>query len=69
MGDKRMVFIPYNTLNILSTTNEVFCRQTDDYLRNLISKSEKISTTGEKQRNAFFNKMEEKISAVKRKMQ
>ena len=69
MGDKRMVFIPYNTLNILSTTNEVFCRQTDDYLKNLISKSEKISTTGEKQRNAFFNKMEEKISAVKRKMQ
>ena len=26
MGEKRMVFLPYNTLNILSTTNEVFCQ-------------------------------------------
>lgn len=69
MAEKRMVFIPYNTLNILSTSNEAFCRQTDDYLKNLISKSEKISTTGEKQRNAFFNKMEDKIASVKKRLQ
>lgn len=69
MEDRRIVFIPYNTLNILSTSDEGFCRQTDDYLKNLISKSEKISTTGEKIRNGFFNKMEDKIAAVKRKMQ
>jgi hypothetical protein len=69
MAEKRMVFIPYNTLNILSTSNETFCKQTDDYLKNLISKSEKISTTGEKQRNSFFNKMEDKIASVKKRLQ
>lgn len=69
LGEKKIVFIPYNTLNILSTTNEVFCRQTDDYLRNLMSKSEKISTTGEKQRNVFFNKIQNKILALEAKLQ
>jgi hypothetical protein len=67
MGDRRMVFIPYNTLNILSTTNEQFCLQTDDYLKNLISKSDKISTTGAKQRNAFFNQMNDKIRVMRKK--
>lgn len=67
MGGKRMVFLPYNTMNILSTSNENFCRQTDEYLQHLVSKSEKISTTGEKQRNAFFNQMHEKITTMKKK--
>jgi len=65
MGDKRMTFIPYNTMNILTTTHETFCRQTEDYLVNLTSKSILISTTGEKERNKFFNQMDEKIRALK----
>ena len=69
IGDKRMVFLPYNTLNILSTTHEAFCQQADDYLMNLVSKSDKISTSGEKQRNSFFNQMEEKIRRVKKRLQ
>lgn len=68
MGTKRMVFLPYNTMNILSTVNETFCRQTDEYLQHLVTKSEKISTTGEKQRNAFFNQMHEKIDSVKKRL-
>lgn len=69
MAGKRMVFIPYNTLNILSTTHEQFCEHTDNYLTNLISKSEKISTIGEKQRNTFFNQMDQKIQTMKSKLQ
>jgi hypothetical protein len=69
IGDKRLVFIPYNTFNILSTTNEIFCKQTDDYLANLIGKSQKISTTGEKERRMFFNHMEERIRKVRAKLQ
>ena len=68
MGEKRMVFFPYNTLNILSTTHEAFCQQADDYLMNLVSKSDKISTSGEKQRNTFFNQMDEKIRTLKKKL-
>lgn len=67
IGDKRLVFIPYNTFNVLSTTNEIFCKQTDDYLANLIGKSQKISTTGEKERHIFFNQMEEKIQKTRSK--
>lgn len=69
IADRRIVFIPYNTFNILSTTNETFCKQTDDYLVNLISKSLKISTTGEKERHVFFNQMEEKIRRTRSKLQ
>lgn len=61
MGDKRVTFIPYNTMNILTTTQEPFCQQTEDYLINLINKSVLISTTGEKERAKFFNQMEQKI--------
>ena len=68
MGEKRTVFLPYNTLNILSTSHEVFCKQADDYLTNLVTKSDRISTSNEKQRNTFFNQIEEKIRLVKKKL-
>jgi len=65
MGDKRMTFIPCNTMNILTTSDDAFCRKTEDYLINLTSKSILISTSGEKDRNKFFNQMEEKILQTK----
>lgn len=68
MGDKRVTFIPYNTMNILTTTHEVFCKQTEDYLVNLTTKSILISTTGEKDRNKFFNLMEEKIHQLRSRL-
>ena len=69
IGENRIVFIPYNSFNILTTTNEIFCKQTDDYLVNVIRKSEKISTIGEKERQIFFNHMEEKILKIRHKLQ
>lgn len=65
MGDQRMTFIPYNTMNILTTTHDVFCKLTENYLMNLISKSILISTSGERDRNKFFNQMEDKIQQLK----
>lgn len=61
MGDKRMAFITYNTMNILATAQESFCRETEDYLTNIINKSTLISTTGERERNKFFNQVEKRI--------
>jgi hypothetical protein len=55
-------------MNILTTTHEVFCKQTEDYLVNLTTKSILISTTGEKDRNKFFNLMEEKIHHLKSRL-
>lgn len=68
MVDKRVVFINHNTLNILSTTQDAFCIQTENYLLNLLKKATKISGTGETERLKFFNSMEEKIKSLKRKM-
>jgi hypothetical protein len=68
MGDKRMTFIPCNTMNILTTSDDLFCKKTEDYLINLTSKSILISTSGEKDRNKFFNQMEDKIMQTKNRL-
>lgn len=61
MGGKRMALITYNTMNILSTTQESFCAETEDYLTNIINKSTLISTAGERERNKLFNLVEKRI--------
>ena len=61
VGDKRIASITYNTLNILTTTQESFCRETEDFLNNVINKSTLISTVGERERNKFFNQVEKRI--------
>jgi hypothetical protein len=66
--NKREVFINHNTLNVLSTTQESFCRQTENYLQNLLDKATKISGTGEKERAKFFNTIEEKIKTLKKRI-
>jgi len=68
MGDRRMTFIPCNTMNILTTSDDSFCKKTEEYLVNLTSKSILISTSGEKDRNKFFNLMEDKIIQVKNRV-
>ena len=69
MGDKRAAFITYNTMNLLSTSQAEFCRSIETYLNNLQNKSILISTTGEKERNKFFKKMNEKILHQKNQIQ
>jgi transcriptional regulator with XRE-family HTH domain len=61
VGDKKIASITYNTLNILTTTQESFCRETEDFLNNVINKSTLISTVGERERNKFFNQVEKRI--------
>lgn len=68
MGAKRQVFINHNTLNVLTTTNESFCRQTENYLQNLLNKASSISGTGEKERLIFFNTIEEKIKSLRKRL-
>lgn len=68
MGEKKAVYVIHNITEILMTTNESFCNQTEFFINNLQNRSILISTTGEKERNKFFNRMEEKIEAVKKKI-
>ena len=39
MGERRMAFITYNTMNILNSSQESFCQETEEYLNNIINKS------------------------------
>ena len=69
MGDTRMVFLGHNVMNILTTTDPLFCVHTDKILKNIIRNSTLISVVGEKVRNKFFlkliNKIDEYIDRIK----
>lgn len=65
MHNTRVAYITYNTMNVLTTSHESFCLQIENYLENVKNKSSLISTTGEKERNKFFNKMEEQTILLK----
>jgi transcriptional regulator with XRE-family HTH domain len=68
MDDKRVVFITANQFNILSTSNEYFCRLMEDYVGNMINKSVLISHTSERERSKFFNRMNKKVEKVKERL-
>ncbi len=68
MGDKRVAFLTYNTMNILTTSNDRFCDIMEDYLTNLVHKSIQISTSGEKERAIFFNYIQDSIQQLKKKI-
>ncbi len=60
-------FISFNTLNSLSTTNEIFCNETSNWIKNLIKKSTLLSGTSEKERYKFFNEMIKKTEYIRQK--
>jgi plasmid maintenance system antidote protein VapI len=57
MGEKKIAFITYCTLNYLSTTNEKVCSNIDRYFQSLIKTSLLLSRTSEKERKKFFNNL------------
>lgn len=65
MNSKRVVYINYNTLNLLTTLQQSFCKKTEIYLNNLLKSSILISASAEKERNKFFNRMKQKVEAYK----
>ena len=64
MGDKQVTYLIYNTMNILTTSEESFCHIMEGYLKNLANKSVLISQTGERERNKFFNQIADKIKTT-----
>ena len=68
MDNKKTVYISHNITELLMTRHEKFSEQTENFINNLQSRSVLISTTGEKERNKFFNRMEEKIESAKKRI-
>jgi len=68
MGGKQLTILPCHTMNLLTTSDDMFCRKTEKFLSNVMAKSNLISTSGEKDRNKFFNLMEDKILQVRNRV-
>jgi hypothetical protein len=68
MQNQRVVYINYNMMDFLSTNQAPFCEKTEAYMSNLIKNSALISTIAEKERNRFFNKIDEKIRVAKKRL-
>ena len=68
MTNAQVVFINYNTTDLLTTYQDSFCEKTELYLKTLIKNSALISATAERERNRFFGKLSEKISISKQKL-
>lgn len=63
--NKSASYLGYNTFNFIQTKNDYFNRQTQEWLDNLISKSDKVSQISEKTRNQFFNSLLSQITRIK----
>lgn len=68
MTGAQVVFINYNTTDLLTTYQDSFCEKTELYLKTLLKNSALISATAERERNRFFSKLAEKISMSKLKL-
>ncbi len=65
MGENCLVYITYNVLGLLASTNQPFCNSIANFHKAIMSKSNLISQVGEKERNRFFNKLHDSISNFK----
>lgn len=60
-----MSFIPYNVFSFLSSRDQVFGESIERSTGIIQSRSTLISSTGEKERNRFFNAMKERVNALR----
>jgi hypothetical protein len=68
VGHRRIVFIPHSMIEVISTTHESYCEQTEKDMLSYIDRSELISVTGEKERNKFFNAMQARIRSTRERV-
>lgn len=61
IGDKNISYISFNTMNSLTTSNQLFCGEIEHWMKNLIKKSSLISGSAEKQRFQFFKQAVKQI--------
>lgn len=61
LDGKRLVYLNYEVLNYMFTTDEAFCDETFTRMHNLMRRSTLISQSNEKQRSKFFNLLLKKI--------
>ncbi|NER12620.1 hypothetical protein GWK08_04150 [Leptobacterium flavescens] len=60
----QLLFIPFSILSYYSTSDSHTCRQAEGSLKKQLQQSKLLNTSGEKERNYFFNKIYTKIDAL-----
>lgn len=66
MDERMMVFVNYDVINYMTTTDATFCEGAWNELQALIKRCTLISTTSERQRNIFFNILSGKVEERKK---
>ncbi len=69
IGQTKISYVSYNTFNMMTTTNDKFVNEAEQWLKNLIKKSILISGVGEKQRNQFFRKLTQRLDKLKQEIE
>ncbi len=62
---KSASYLGYNTFNFIQTKNDSFNAQVEEWLNNLMSKSDMVSQISERVRNQFFRSMQLNIDRLK----
>jgi hypothetical protein len=65
LNSNRLAFITYNVLSYLIAKDPRFTSKAFESFDSLLSRSQLISVTGEKDRNRFFNSMRDKVHALR----
>lgn len=68
MGDYKSVYLTHLTFNMINTSNQDFCEETEKWFNNLMRKSNPISGVSEKLRYQFFATSIKKIEKLKEKI-
>jgi len=64
MDDIKVTHLGHNVLNILTSTDPLFCNNTHQTMMNVIKNSTLISVASEKVRSQFFNSMRKKVESL-----
>ena len=69
MDGNAVTFFTFNVINLLITSNPLFCQQNEQSLKILMKESTLISSTSAKDRNRFFIQIIEKINGLRKRME
>jgi hypothetical protein len=69
MDGNPLTFFTFDVINLLITSNASFCEQNERSLRTQMKESTLISSTSAKDRNRFFIKINDKINALRKRME
>lgn len=67
LGEVKITYLNHTSINYVSTRDRVFNEYQLSATLNMINKSEPLHTVNEKGRNAFFNRLREKIDVTRSK--